>query len=107
MRADVKSELQMLREFFWKHAPEISCFFCGKPLIHRPPNMSFGHRRHPKPDVKITQHHEDEDRSNNVTRNLRDCHSSCHKSHHATKRGANPTTEAHHGEEEDESAQEG
>jgi hypothetical protein len=78
------AELQMLREFFWFHGPNTLCVFCNKPLCERPPNMSFGHRRHPKVRVRITLHHNDEDRTNNADINLSDAHSACHRAFHKT-----------------------
>lgn len=90
MRADVKSELQMLRELVWwllSKREVMYCYFCKGPLlIDRPISMTFGHRRHPKIDVDITLHHVDENRDNNESTNLVPCHSHCHKSYHAQKR---------------------
>ena len=76
------AELQMLREFFWLHAPRTLCCFCSKPLIERPQRMTFGHRRHTKVRARYTVHHKDENRENNVDDNLKDSHSSCHRAFH-------------------------
>jgi hypothetical protein len=75
------AEKQMLREFFWLHAPDIKCRFCNEPLCAESANMTFGHRRHPKVSVKVTVHHEDEDRANNRRSNLKDAHRACHQRH--------------------------
>lgn len=87
MRADVKSELQMLRELCWWFLPQLNCCFCGEPLLVRPAGMTFGHRRHPKVDVKLTLHHREEDRSKNAFMDVSPCHSPHHKGFHASKRG--------------------
>jgi hypothetical protein len=76
------AELQMLREFFWFHAPKIHCVFCKQPLIELPPKMTFGHRRHPKVRAKFTIHHDNEDRSDNRFENLFPAHSGCHRRYH-------------------------
>jgi hypothetical protein len=76
------AELQLLREFFWVHAPRILCRFCNQPICTRTPNMTFGHRRHPKVSVKWTCHHEDENRNNNTDENLKDAHRACHRAFH-------------------------
>lgn len=86
MQARIKAELQMLREFFWLHAPQIPCEFCGEPLVLLPEGMTFGHRRHPPIEVSITVHHNDRNRENNTRENLKDSHSLCHKLFHAKER---------------------
>jgi len=96
----------MLRELVWKllsvpqhivdncakggyiFHPPTGCYFCGKPLLVRPDDMTFGHKRHPRVNTDITIHHIDEDRTNNDPSNLAECHDSCHRSHHAKKRAA-------------------
>lgn len=86
MRSDVKSELQMLREFFWLHGSQTLCCFCNLPLVGLPQNMTFGHRRHGRVPICFTAHHEDENRDNNAYTNLKDSHPWCHKQHHAEER---------------------
>lgn len=95
MRADVKAELQMLRELVWflvgvPHPlnGKTVCYFCHKPLLDLPSDVTFGHRRHNKIDVKITLHHEDLNRENNSWSNLYLCHDSCHRSYHNKLRAA-------------------
>jgi alpha-beta hydrolase superfamily lysophospholipase len=86
VRSDTKAELQMLREYFWRTAPEILCRFCLKPLAELPHGITFGHRRHPPVDVDITMHHEDRDRENNQLVNIKPSHTRCHKTFHGQER---------------------
>lgn len=101
MRADVKAELQMLRELVWfAYGIELTnnteagkginkfCYFCHEPLLILPSDITFGHRRHPRVGVDLTLHHIDENRENNAKENLASCHDSCHRRWHAAKRAA-------------------
>jgi len=77
------AELQMLREFYLLHAPQITCCFCGKPIMRERDDATFGHRRHTKIwELNFTVHHDDEDRENNARSNLKDSHSTCHRKYH-------------------------
>jgi hypothetical protein len=86
VRSDTKAELQMLREFFWLQAPHTDCYFCKEPLITPVADMTFGHRRHPPIDVKISVHHIDHNRENNSLGNLAPAHRRCHEAYHAKER---------------------
>jgi hypothetical protein len=87
MRPTTKAEFQMLREVAWFFLPVTPCYFCKLPLINEPPEGStFGHRRHPSIEGKITFHHEDRNRNNNKRFNLKPCHSDCHRAYHANLR---------------------
>ncbi len=86
MRSDVKSELQMLREMGWHFLSLNLCYFCKRPLTSLPPDMTFGHKRHPRVSADLTIHHIDENRENNSPENRAPCHDSCHRSFHAKKR---------------------
>jgi hypothetical protein len=85
MQRQTKAELQMLREFGWLLLPRIPCHFCRQPLITRIP-MTFGHRRHPPVTANLTVHHDDRNRENNETDNLKPCHAVCHRQYHANLR---------------------
>lgn len=98
MRADVKAELQMLRELAWLvfgledgnatiTIPR-QCCFCGFSLLRASPPPTFGHRRHTSPPLDLTWHHQDGNRENNSRANLLPCHDSCHRSYHAQLRAA-------------------
>lgn len=79
------AELQQLREFFWFWGRLMRCYFCKKPLIDPktvPINLSWGHRRHIAIRVKVSNHHIDENRSNNSDHNMGWAHRACHKTHH-------------------------
>lgn len=90
MRPATKAEFQMLREVAWFFLPMTPCFFCHKPLINEPPEGStFGHRRHPSIEGKITFHHKDRNRNNNKRENLAPAHSDCHRQYHANLRRLN------------------
>jgi hypothetical protein len=82
------AELQMLREFWYLHAPRTYCVFCKRPLAVQHPLMTFGHRRHPKVKAEFSVHHLDRQRSNNNFGNLADAHRGCHERHHAAERAA-------------------
>jgi hypothetical protein len=87
MQRATKAEFQMLREIAWFYLPITPCYFCKNMLIHEPPEGStFGHRRHPSIDGKITFHHKDHNRNNNKRENLAPSHSSCHRQYHANLR---------------------
>jgi hypothetical protein len=87
MRPATKAEFQMLREVAWFFLPVTKCFFCPKMLIDEPPEGStFGHRRHPSIEGKITFHHKDRDRNHNERENLAPAHSDCHRRYHANLR---------------------
>lgn len=95
MRADTKSELQMLREVAWFYLHDKKCCFCNGYLIDSPKRLgsapdglTFGHRHHQRFPQNITFHHLDENRDNNKPENIVPCHDSCHRSHHAVKRSA-------------------
>lgn len=87
MRRSTKAELRMLREMIWYFGIKIKCFFCKEPLLSmKKRKAQFGARDHPPVKEKLAIHHEDEDRENNDPSNLKPCHSTCHKRHHAKKR---------------------
>ena len=87
MQRATKAEFQMLREIAWYFLPVTPCFFCHRRLIDDPPNGStFGHRRHPAIDGKITFHHKDHNRSNNDRSNLAPSHKLCHIQYHVNLR---------------------
>jgi 5-methylcytosine-specific restriction endonuclease McrA len=75
----------MLREIAWFFLPITPCYFCKKPLIEEPPfGSTFGHRRHPPIEGKVTFHHVKHDRAMN--RRWTDvvlAHQSCHRKYHA------------------------
>jgi hypothetical protein len=83
MRSQTKSELQQLREIAWFLLPMEVCYFCKERLITRPSDMTFGHRRHGPILVKISVHHKDHNRTNNIQYNLRLAHKRCHQAYHA------------------------
>jgi hypothetical protein len=85
MQSATKSELQMLRELVRYYAQGRVCYFCKRVLIDNC-DVTFGHRHHSPVVDRITLHHLDEDRENNRKENLIDCHTACHRSHHARKR---------------------
>jgi len=86
MQKATKSELQMLREMVWHFGEITLCEFCHRPLLHIPPGMTFGHRRHPPIDTKLTIHHRDRNRDNNQASNRVPAHRSCHIQYHANLR---------------------
>ena|ERR1700675_2909826 len=86
MQRGTKSELQMLREFWWLRAPNMCCFFCHEALDYNRGEMTFGHRRHPPVEAKFTVHHENHNRENNLFDNLKVCHTQCHRRYHANLR---------------------
>jgi len=86
MQKQTKAELQMLREMAYLLLPDIACFFCKKPLIERPPDITFGHRRHPPVKVKLTAHHRNHNREDNYRYNVQPCHQVCHQLYHANDR---------------------
>jgi hypothetical protein len=84
----------MLRELGHLILPELRCYFCRKPLMHRR-EESFGHRRHGPVPICFTVHHINEDRDDNrflitdliyppsdSVDNLVLAHPLCHKVHH-------------------------
>lgn len=86
MNRSTKSELQMLREVAWFMLHQTRCFFCKDPITKLPPDLTFGHRRHPPFNTEVTLHHLDENRQNNSPSNLAWAHTSCHRSYHAKQR---------------------
>jgi hypothetical protein len=86
MQRGTKSELQMLREVGWLILSQNTCFFCHRKLLERPPSMTFGHRRHPPIEARITVHHDDKNRENNTDANLKFSHKLCHVAFHANER---------------------
>ncbi len=89
MQRGTKSELQMLREFTWLCLSRFDCYFCHQPMLTRPFDMTFGHRRHPPIPVEFTVHHDDRNRANNQDINLKVCHPNCHRRYHANLRRTN------------------
>ena len=87
MQRGTKAELQMLREFYWLCLPTFDCYFCHQPMLMRPPNMTFGHRRHPPATVELTVHHDNRNREDNrFPENLKVAHPLCHRRYHANLR---------------------
>jgi len=87
MRPSTKAEFQLLREVAWFFLPITKCYFCPLMLINEPVQGStFGHRRHPTIEDKITVHHLDRNRNNNKRDNLAWAHSECHRAYHANLR---------------------
>ena len=78
-----KSERQQLRELCWLLLPQIKCKLCGRQLLVRPADMTFGHRRHVALKERFTVHHVDHNRYNNMDTNLTVVHQACHRKYHA------------------------
>ena len=94
MQRATKAEFQMLREVAWFFLPITECYFCHKPLINEPlEGSTFGHRRHPSIEGKLTFHHKDHNRNHNKRENLAPAHSDCHRRYHANLRRINDPTE--------------
>lgn len=106
MNRATKSELQMLREVGWFFLSITKCFFCKEILAKLPPDMTFGHRRHPPLKTEVTLHHVDEDRQNNSPSNLAWAHTNCHRSYHAKQR-AQRRKEEEYAQEEKERQEKG
>jgi hypothetical protein len=56
--------------------------FCKRPLLARPSGMTFGHRRHPPIHTRLTAHHADHNRENNLDYNVWPVHKKCHTRYH-------------------------
>ena len=100
MSKSKRSEIRMLREFAHFFLPHIPCFFCHKPLLdEKVEKFGRGPWRHKPITTGLTLHHDDENKANNsyeiemkwskgkltfgLLGNLKPCHRSCHKAHHA------------------------
>lgn len=88
MSKGIRKELGKCRELLWLLLAGKKCFFCKELLLPDgvPSYVKFGNGSAPPLDVLgITEHHKDENHSNNDVTNLALCHESCHKSYHAKK----------------------
>ena len=84
MRKGLATEIRMLREIAWFFLRNKKCVFCKKRFIPEDEavQIKFGHRKHPPLKIRVTAHHDDEDRENNTDKNIKWAHRSCHKTHH-------------------------
>lgn len=84
MRRSFLSEVRMLREIAWFFLRHRKCAICKQRFIPEDEAVliKFGHRKHPPIKIRVTVHHDDEDRENNTDKNLKWVHRSCHKGHH-------------------------
>jgi hypothetical protein len=79
-----RREVGKMRELLWFLLNGKVCCFCKKPLLPKPSRkVRFGNASGEPFEVDITQHHHDEDHSNNDPSNIRLAHTTCHKRHHA------------------------
>lgn len=84
MRRTQAAEIRMLREIAWFFLRNRKCAICKQRFVPEDEaiGLKFGHRKHPPLKIRVTAHHKDEDRENNVDKNLDWVHRRCHKGHH-------------------------
>lgn len=76
----------MLREMIWYFGSKVKCYFCKKKLLTLPKGAQFGARDHSPVKERLALHHKNEDRELNDPKDVKPCHSTCHKRYHAKKR---------------------
>lgn len=87
MSPRIRRELGKGRELLWLLLVGKRCCFCRKLFLQNgiPAYVRLGNGSAPPLDLDITEHHKDEDHSNNDPKNLALAHSTCHKVFHAKK----------------------